>query len=195
MYQPSSSRASSGALLAASSCSTIAQRVSPRGHYRRRHSLEPHTTIMAYFGSASVAPMPYIDPSSDTFAQLITDAETKRGPIRMINLLKFKDVADYGDLPDPSTTGSPSTGAEAYARYGAIAMGEFAPVGATIFFAAAADMTVIGADDEQWDQVAIIEYPSREKFIAMVSKPSYQAGVFHRTAGLADTRLIMTSGF
>lgn len=139
--------------------------------------------------------MAHIDPSSDTFAQLAADAETKRGPIRMINLLKFKDVADYGDQPDPSTTGSPSTGAEAYARYGANTMGELAPVGGTVFYAAAADMTVIGPEDEQWDQVAIIEYPSREKFIAMVSKPSYQAAVFHRTAGLADTRIIMTSGF
>ncbi len=139
--------------------------------------------------------MPSIDPTSEAFAKVAADAETTRGPIRMINLLKFKDVADYGDRPDPSTTGSPSTGAEAYARYGAIAMGHFAPVGATIFYAAAADMTVIGPSDEDWDQVAIIEYPSREKFLAMVSKPSYQEGVYHRTAGLADTRLIMTSGF
>lgn len=139
--------------------------------------------------------MPHIDPTSEMFAQITADAETKRGPIRMINLLRFKDVADYGDQPDPSTSGSPSTGAEAYARYGAVAMGEFAPIGATVFYAAASDMTVIGPEDEQWDQVAIIEYPSREKFLKMVSKPSYQAAVYHRTAGLADTRLIMTSGY
>lgn len=139
--------------------------------------------------------MTYIDPTAEMITRLAADAETIRGPIRMINLLKFNDIADYGDQPDPSETGSPSTGAEAYARYGANTIGELARVGGTIFYAAAADMNVIGPDDEAWDQVAIVEYPSREKFLTMVAKPSYQAAVFHRTAGLADTRLIMTSGW
>ena len=57
--------------------------------------------------------MTYIDPTADMITRLAADAETIRGPIRMINLLKFNDIADYGDQPDPSETGSPSTGAEA----------------------------------------------------------------------------------
>ncbi len=139
--------------------------------------------------------MPHIDPSSEAFAKVVADAKTMSGPIRMINLLKFKDVADYGDVPDPAGEGAPSTGAEAYARYGRVAVGEIATVGGSIFYAAQADMTVIGPSEEDWDQVAIAEYPSRAAFLEMLAKPSYQAGIVHRVAGLADTRLIMTSGF
>lgn len=119
-------------------------------------------------------------------------AETMTGPIRMINLLRFRDVADYGDAPDPAEEGK-STGAEAYARYGAIAMAEVAAVGGRQFEAATAHMTVIGPEDEAWDLVAIIEYPSPAAFLEMIAKPSYRAGVHHRTAGLADTRIYMTT--
>ena len=72
-------------------------------------------------------------------------------------------------------------------------MGEVAAVGGSQFYAGVANQTVIGPEDETWDMVAIIEYPSRSAFLEMIAKPSYQACVFHRTAGLADTRIIMTT--
>lgn len=136
--------------------------------------------------------MPSIDPTPAQLEDLAARVATVTGPIRMINLLRFREVADYGDAPDPAETGS-STGAEAYARYGQVAMAEVAAVGASQFEAAAAHMTVIGPEDESWDLVAIIEYPSPAAFLEMIAKPSYRAGVFHRTAGLADTRIYMTT--
>jgi len=136
--------------------------------------------------------MPSIDPTSAQLEEVASRASTMTGPIRMINLLRFRDVADYGDVADPAESGS-STGAEAYGRYGEIAMREVAAVGGSQFEAAAAHMTVIGPEDETWDLVAIIEYPSPAAFLEMIAKPSYQAGVVHRTAGLADTRIYMTT--
>ncbi|MEQ8840077.1 MAG: DUF1330 domain-containing protein [Acidimicrobiales bacterium] len=136
--------------------------------------------------------MPSIDPTPDQLEDFASRVDTVEGPIRMINLLRFREVADYGDLPDPGENG-PSTGAEAYGRYGAIAIAEVAAVGGHQFEAGTAHMTLIGPDDEQWDLVAIIEYPSPAAFLEMIAKPSYQAGIHHRTAGLADTRLIMTT--
>jgi uncharacterized protein (DUF1330 family) len=136
--------------------------------------------------------MPTIDPTSAQLEEVMARAATMTGPIRMINLLRFRDVADYGEVPDPAENGS-STGAEAYRRYGEIAMSEVAAVGGAQFEAAAAHMTVIGPADDHWDLVAIIEYPSPSAFLEMIAKPSYQAGVFHRTAGLADTRIYMTT--
>ncbi len=137
--------------------------------------------------------MTYIEPTAEALAAIATDAATIETPIRMINLLKFKPVANYGDIADPAGDDGPSTGAAAYARYGATALQEIGEVGGSLFYAAVADMTFIGPADEQWDQVAIVEYPSRAAFLEMVAKPSYQAAVFHRTAGLADTRIIMTT--
>jgi uncharacterized protein (DUF1330 family) len=136
--------------------------------------------------------MASIDPTPTQLEQVAEHAASLTGPIRMINLLRFRDVADYGDVPDPRADG-PSTGAEAYGRYGAIAMQEVVAVGGSQFEAAAAQMTVIGPEDETWDLVAIIEYPSPAAFLEMIAKPAYQAGVLHRTAGLADTRIYMTT--
>ncbi len=137
--------------------------------------------------------MPHIDPTSEQFLRIVEDAATIATPIRMLNLLKFRDIADYGDTPDPAGDDGPSTGAEAYGRYGEFAAAAVASVGGSFFYYGMADMTVIGPETEDWDVVAIVEYPSRAAFIEMTSKPSYGAGVFHRTAGLADTRIIMTS--
>lgn len=136
--------------------------------------------------------MASIDPTIAQIEQIIADSATHTGPIRMINLLAFKEQADYGDIEDPAENGQ-STGAEAYARYGAVAMGQVQSVGGSQFYAGLVDMTVIGPETESWDLVAIVEYPSRKAFLEMVSKPEYQACVYHRTAGLADTRLIMTT--
>ncbi len=137
--------------------------------------------------------MPYIDPTSEQYRRVVEDAATITTPIRMLNLLKFRDIADYGDIPDPAAGAGPSTGAEAYGRYGEIATVEVANVGGSFFYYGRADMTVIGPETDEWDVVAVVEYPSRAAFLEMTSKPSYRAGVFHRTAGLADTRIIMTS--
>jgi uncharacterized protein (DUF1330 family) len=136
--------------------------------------------------------MTSIDPTPAQLEDFVARATTVTGPIRMVNLLRFHDVADYGDAPDPGETG-PSTGAEAYGRYGEVAMREVAAVGGHQFEAAMSHMTVIGPEDETWDLVAIIEYPSAAAFLEMIAKESYRTCVHHRTAGLADTRIIMTT--
>jgi hypothetical protein len=46
--------------------------------------------------------MASIDPTADQIEQIIADVGTKTGPIRMINLLKFREQADYGDATDPA---------------------------------------------------------------------------------------------
>ena len=63
--------------------------------------------------------MPSIDPTPAQLEELAERAATLTGPIRMVNLLRFREIADYGGLPDPGSEG-PSTGAEAYGRYGEI---------------------------------------------------------------------------
>ena len=50
------------------------------------------------------------------------------------------------------------------------------------------------APGETWDEVLLVEYPSRDAFVAMVQSPAYQAIVHHRSAALRDARLIVTTG-
>ena len=53
--------------------------------------------------------------------------------------------------------------------------------------------TTIGAADEVWDDLLVVEYPSAKAFLQMISDPEYQAGAINRTAALADSRLYRTS--
>jgi hypothetical protein len=49
---------------------------------------------------------------------------------------------------------------------------------------------VTGPEGEHWDLAFIAEYPGAGAFLAMVTDPDYREHVKHRTAGVADSRLI-----
>ena len=49
---------------------------------------------------------------------------------------------------------------------------------------------VTGPQAEAWDLAFIAQYPDAEAFIAMVRDPDYREHVKHRTAGVADSRLL-----
>lgn len=109
------------------------------------------------------------------------------GPFVMINLLKFKDRADYADGAEPELSGR-----EAYGRYGAAVQACLASVGARSVYAGAVTEIMLGEIDELWDMVALAEYPSRAAMMAMVSSSEYQAIEKHRVAGLAGQLNIRT---
>ena len=89
-----------------------------------------------------------------------------------------------------STRLTGSAGAEAYARYGAAVSTFLERVGGRILLAAAAQESVIGPEDAEWDLVLAVQYPSRAAFRAMTSDPDYLAIHAHRAAALEDSRLI-----
>ena len=102
------------------------------------------------------------------------------GPIYMLNLLTFKEKAEYQDGRDTDLTG-----AEAYAVYSAEVAGHLATVGGRAMFAAKVERLMLGEVEELWDTAAIAMYPSRKAMMEMMSSPHYQASAVHRTAGLA----------
>jgi uncharacterized protein (DUF1330 family) len=109
------------------------------------------------------------------------------GPMCMLNLLKFKEKADYGDPQEP-----PISGREAYMRYSAGVVACLAAVGGKIRFSAEVTDLMIGETDELWDMVAIAEYPSRAALLQMIQSPEYQSISKHRVAGLAGQLNIRT---
>lgn len=102
------------------------------------------------------------------------------GPIYMLNLLKFKDQAEYADGRQTELTG-----AEAYAIYGTEVVGHLAKVGGKPMFSASVERLMLGEVEELWDSAAIAMYPSRKAMMEMISSLDYQASSVHRTAGLA----------
>lgn len=102
------------------------------------------------------------------------------GPFVMVNLLKFKSKAQYADGRETDLSG-----AEAYAIYGAAVQKCIADVGATAGFSGAVTGLLLGEVEENWDMVALVEYPSLEAFRSMMMSPEYQKIAVHRSAGLA----------
>jgi uncharacterized protein (DUF1330 family) len=122
-----------------------------------------------------------IGPTKEQIKQLVeSDLET---PVVMLNLLKFAERADGGN-------GAAGSGRDSYARYGDRVRSMLESVGGRILWQGHADSVVIGGEDDEWDAVILVEYPSRKAFIEMTSSPKYGEVSKDRTAGLADSRLI-----
>ncbi len=111
------------------------------------------------------------------------------GPVQMINLLKFKEVADY----PAGHEFAGSTGEEAYARYGEVAIANVIGLGGRLVLMSTFDASVIGDPVEDWDRIAIVEYPNLDAFAALAGTEGYLEATVHRTAGLERTRLIATT--
>ena len=104
----------------------------------------------------------------------------REGPIYMLNLLKFKETAEYADGRETDLSG-----AEAYAIYGQEVTQHLQKVGGAPMFSAGVERLMLGEVEELWDAAAIAMYPSRKAMLEMISSPEYQASALHREAGLA----------
>ena len=102
------------------------------------------------------------------------------GPIYMLNLLKFKEKAEYADGRETVLSG-----AEAYAIYGQEVIQHLQKVGGAPMFSAGVERLMLGEVEELWDAAAIAMYPSRKAMLEMIMSPEYQASALHREAGLA----------
>jgi len=109
------------------------------------------------------------------------------GAFVMVNLLKFKDKAEYEDGRETDLSGT-----QAYAIYGAAVQKCIADVGGTPGFAGQVTGLLLGKVEENWDMVALVEYPSHDAFRSMMKSPEYQKIAVHRTAGLAGQLNIKT---
>jgi len=125
-------------------------------------------------------------PPHDQFQDFFDVAED--GPFVMVNLLRFKDRAEYAD--DPSIRIS---GREAYERYGVEVSRLVEARGGRIVFTGDVTGIIVGEVDDLWDMVALAEYPSHASFKEMMLSPEWAAIERHRLAGLAGQLNIRTS--
>ncbi len=107
-------------------------------------------------------------------------------PVLMLNLLKFREAAVY-----PEDLGeAPCTGREAYAKYARAIKPLLSAVGGKLVLAGSAAAVVIGPDSCDWDSALVVRYPDTAAFFRMIRSESYAAALHHRTAAVADSRLI-----
>ena len=117
--------------------------------------------------------------------------DDRAGPVHMLNLIKLRPRADYGDVPpETGAEAMPRTGAEAYTAYGRASAPVLARLGARIVWRGRLEQVLIGPGEEHWDVYFIAEYPSPGAFAEMVFDPGYREAMRHRQAAVADSRLI-----
>ncbi len=108
-------------------------------------------------------------------------------PIYMVNLLKFKEKAEYEDGRETNLSGE-----EAYGIYTAGVSELLREFGGKPVFAGDVERLMLGEVEDLWDKVAIAMYPSRKAMLdMMMSEKMPEIGV-HRAAGLAGQLNIET---
>lgn len=131
-----------------------------------------------------------VEPEESQLAAIAASANgPDDGPVLMLNLHRYRARAAYEGDP-PAGGGRDVSGREAYARYGTVATTVLERVGGRILWYARADQTVIGGEEERYDDVIAVWYPSRSAFLALVGAPEIQVARVDRAAGLEQATLI-----
>ena len=124
-----------------------------------------------------------IYPTAEQFETLLAGPSDR--PVVMVNLLRFKPKAD---APDEGLSG-----AAAYERYGTEMRKIVESHGGRILFSGRVDSMVIADGDPGYHAVALVEYPSRQKFFEIATSAEVAAIGVHRAAGLESQWLIATT--
>jgi uncharacterized protein (DUF1330 family) len=129
----------------------------------------------------------YIQPTQESGRAFIMRGV--KGPVVMLNLLRFRKVADYSAYPDlaPAT---PISGEQAYRLYMKHTLPYLREAGGEVLFRGEGGSCLIGPPDEYWDLALLVRHRSVEAFLSFASNDGYLAGAGHRTAALEDSRLL-----
>jgi hypothetical protein len=114
--------------------------------------------------------------------RLATTPPEEDGPVWMVNLMKYREVADYADGRESTISGREAD--DLYAPTESLAA-----IGAEVAFFGEVDQQLLGAAPV-WDRVGVVKYPTRRAFIEMQSRPDFQRQHAHKDAGMAETIVI-----
>jgi hypothetical protein len=129
----------------------------------------------------------YLEPTQESGREFFT--RKIPGQIVMLNLLRFRPVADYSATPHLAPA-SPISGAAAYRLYIEHTLPHLTRSGGELLFLGKGGAFLIGPTDERWDAAMLVRQSSVGAFMAFASDPEYMAGIGHRTAALEDSRLL-----
>ena len=129
----------------------------------------------------------YLEPTQDSGRAFVMRGIT--GPVVMLNLLRFREVADYSAAPQLAPD-SQISGADAFKRYVDHTLPYLHQTGGDVVFLGDGGQFLIGPVDERWDMVMLVRQQSVSSFLSFANDEAYLAGLGHRTAALADSRLL-----
>lgn len=132
--------------------------------------------------------MSHYEIDDDTLDAMERFAAGNHDPIVMVNLMRVREHAVY----PPGFDAEPCSGRAAMQRYEEGSAKVRGTSGARVIWGGVVAQTAIAPQDEAWDTVVLVEYPSASAYLTMRATPEYQAARAHRRAALHDSRLFMT---
>jgi uncharacterized protein (DUF1330 family) len=122
-------------------------------------------------------------PTREQISTLLTGPADQ--PVVMLNLLRFKPLADPPDVG--------ISGEEAYRRYAEEMIAFVQSKGGRVIWSGRIDSQVIGEGSDFFHMVGLVEYPSRKAFVEIATDPHVQEIGMHRAAGLEGQWLLATT--
>jgi len=129
----------------------------------------------------------YLKPTQETGRNFIMRQIS--GSVVMLNLLRFREFADYAETPELAPTETIS-GEQAYQLYIKHTLPHLEKSGGEIVFMGNGGNFLVGPTNERWDAALLIRQKNVESFMAFAQDEEYMKGIGHRTAALEDSRLL-----
>jgi len=138
-------------------------------------------TVMQSMGNDGSSPS-YGEVNPEQIRRMVQ--EPTEGPFYMVNLIEFRDQAEYADGRETDLTGQ-----EANALYSPV---EFlVAIGAFPVFVGNVTNDISG-EESIWDEVAMVRYPCPLATFAMSAQPEFQDRAIHKSAGLENSTIMVT---
>jgi hypothetical protein len=134
----------------------------------------------------------YLDATDEAAIQLFSSGI--EGEIVMLNLLRFREEADYSDFP-AIMPDEKISGRMAYQKYIDHTLPFLTATGGGISFMGEGGHFFVGPPDEYWDVAMVIRQKSLSDFLSFATNEEYQKGIGHRTAALLDSRILPINPF
>ena len=129
----------------------------------------------------------FLEPTEESGATLM--ARNIVGEVLMLNLLRFKESADYSADPGLAPE-EPISGREAFQKYIEHTLPFLKESGGALVLLGEGGKYLIGPQEERWDLAMLVRQKSLSDFVAFASNRDYLSGLGHRTAALEDSRLL-----
>lgn len=129
----------------------------------------------------------YLEPTQESGRDLMLRGI--EGEVVMLNLLRFRETADYAATPELEPE-EPISGARAYDLYVEHTLPHLLESGGELEFIGEGGAFLIGPRDERWDAVLLVRHRSVQTFMSFAQNEAYLGGMGHRLAAISDSRLL-----
>ena len=129
----------------------------------------------------------YLDPTNESVTSLFQRGI--QGEVVMLNLIKLREEADYSAFPELAPE-NPISGRAAYQLYVEHTRPYLAESGGELLYIGEGGQYLIGPEGDGWDIAMLVKQSSVEAFLAFAQNPAYMSGNGHRTAAVADSRIL-----